>query len=53
MDLLEEIDRRLAWLLERPWLPQPLLRADLEALRELIHPTLVREGRRPSKRAPQ
>ena len=46
MELLEEIDRRLDDLIALPQLPPPLVMLELVALRELIRPVLVREGRR-------
>jgi hypothetical protein len=49
MALLEEIDRRLDDLVALPQLPLPLVLLELVALRELIRPTLVREGRRPPR----
>jgi hypothetical protein len=47
MDLLEEIDRRLRNMLDRPRLEIPMALAEIEAVLELIDTTLVREGRRP------
>jgi len=47
MVLLEELDRRMGSLLDSGRRMSPTVRAEIEAWRDLIRPTLVREGRRP------
>jgi hypothetical protein len=48
MALLEEIDRRLSGLLTNQRRMSPAtVRAEVEAVLNLIRPVLVREGRRP------